>query len=90
MLHLGLGLYLLNVAIGVAAQLGLRFGVWHHVLYAAVLASAVAAAVFAFHPALLVTVGALALFPRARPRTPWHLALATIGLAGYAVAALSS
>jgi hypothetical protein len=48
-----------------------------------------AALVFAFHPALLVTVLALAVFPRARPRTPSHPALAVIGLGGYLFALLA-
>lgn len=84
MLVVGLALYLVNCAAGLAAQLGLvRLGIWHHVMYAFVFAGAIAALVFAFHPALLVTVLALAVFPRARPRTPSHPALAVIGLAGY-------
>jgi hypothetical protein len=84
MLLVGLGIYLLNCVVGLAAQLGLmRFGVWHHVFYAVVFASAIAALLFAFHPALIVTALALAVFPRARPRTLWHPVLAVIGLAGY-------
>lgn len=84
MLLLGLSIYLLNCAVGLSAQFGLvRFGVWHHVLYAVVFASTIAALLFAFHPALLVTTLALAVFPRARPRTRWHPALAVIGLLGY-------
>ena len=90
MLVVGLSLYLVNCAAGLAAQLGLvRLGVWHHVMYAVVFASAIAALVFAFHPALLVTALALALFPRARPRTPSHPALAVIGLGGYLFALLA-
>lgn len=84
MLVVGLALYLVNCAAGLAAQLGLvRLGIWHHVMYAVVFAGTIAAAVFAFHPALLVTLLALAVFPRARPRTVSHPALAVIGLAGY-------
>ena len=89
MLLVGLSLYVTNCMVGVSAQLGLaRFGVWHHVLYAVVFASTIAALLFAFHPALIVTTLALAVFPRARPRTYWHPALAVIGLAGYLFALL--
>ena len=89
-LALGLALYLGNVTIGLLAQFfGRRFGVWHHVLYAAVFAGAIAATVAAFHPALVVTLAALAVFPRARPRTPWHPALAAIGLVGYVLALIA-
>ena len=81
---IGLGTYLLNFAVGLLAQFRRkRFGVWHHVLYAVVFAAAIGAAVFAFHPALLVTLLALAVFPKARPRTRLHPALAVLGLAGY-------
>jgi len=86
----GFSLYVLNCAAGLAAQLGVvRLGVWHHVLYAVVFASTVAALLFAFHPALLVTAAALAVFPRARPRTRLHPLLAVIGLLGYLFALLS-
>jgi len=80
----GLGTYLVNVAVGLLAQFRRKhFGVWHHVLYAVVFGTAIGATVFAFHPALLLTLGALALFPRARPRTRLHPLLAVVGLAGY-------
>ena len=83
MLWPGLSLYLLNLAVGTAAQLGLRFGVWHHVLYALVFAGAIAAAIWAFHPALVVTLVALAVMPKTRPRSVSHPLVAVIGLAGY-------
>ncbi len=87
MLWIGLGPYLLNCAVGLAAQLGhFRFGVWHHVLYAVVFASAVATALLAFHPALVLPLVALLALPRARPRTAWHPALALTGLLGYGLA----
>ena len=90
MVLVGFSLYVLNCAAGLAAQLGVvRLGVWHHVLYAVVFASTVAALVFAFHPALLVTAASLAVFPRARPRTLLHPLLAVIGLLGYLFALLS-
>lgn len=87
MIWIGLGPYLVNCIVGVVAQTqGRRFGVWHHVLYAVVVVTSLAATYLAFHPALLVTLAALAAFPRARPRTLAHPALAVLGLGGYAVA----
>lgn len=83
MLYLGLGVYSLNLAVGLAAQAGLRFGVWHHVLYAVVFAGAIAAAITDFHPALLVTLGALAIMPKTRPGSAWHPLAACVGLGGY-------
>lgn len=83
MLWPGLSLYVLNLAVGTAAQLGMRFGVWHHVLYAVVFAGAIAAAIWAFHPALLLTLAALSIMPKTRPRTPWHPAVAVLGMLGY-------
>lgn len=80
----GLSLYAVNLAVGLAAQLwGIRFGRFHHVLYGTVFAAAIAAAILEFHPSLLVTLAALAAFPKARPRTSWHPALAVLGLLGY-------
>jgi hypothetical protein len=83
MLHVGLGLYALNLVVGAAARGGLRLGIWHHVLYAVVVAGALAATVVAFHPALLVTLVALAAMPKLHPRTPWHPLVAIIGFLGY-------
>jgi len=86
-LAVAFGLYLLNLAVGVAAQLRLaRFGVWHHVLYFGVFASAVAALVLAQEAWLGLTVACLAYFPRARPRTWLHPALGAVGLVGYLLA----
>lgn len=86
--QLGLGLYGLNLLVGMAARFaGARFGVWHHVLYAAVFASAIAAAVLAFHPGLLLTLAALAAIPWLSARSAWHPALAGVGFAGYLIAA---
>lgn len=83
-------LYLLNCVVGVVAQVGgVGFGRWHHALYALVFAAAVAALLVNFHPGLCVTVAALTMFPRARPRTVWHPLLAVIGLLGHVVALLS-
>lgn len=82
-LHLGLGLYALNLVVGLSAQFGLRVGLWHHVLYALVFAGALAAAVWSFHPALLLTLAALAVMPKTRPGSPWHPLMALLGLGGY-------
>lgn len=87
MLYLGLGLYVANLMVGVVAQFGgMRFGIAHHVLYALVFGSAILATIVSFHPGLLVTLGALAVFPKARPGTFWHPALAVVGLLGYLAA----
>lgn len=89
-LHLGASLYAINLAVGLAAQvLRANFGAFHHWLYALVFATTVAAAVFAFHPALLVTVVALAAMPLTKPRTIWHPSVAVVGALGYVVAFLS-
>jgi hypothetical protein len=91
MLLFGTALYLGNFAMGLLAQLGgRRFGIWHHVAYAIVFASAIGAAVLSWHPALLLTLAALAVFPKARPRTVWHPTLALLGLLGYLGALLGS
>lgn len=90
LLHLAAGLYGVNLLVGLAAQVfGVGFGRWHHALYALVFAAAVAALLLEFHPGLLVTVGALAAFPRARPRTWQHPALAAVGALGHGAALLS-
>ena len=84
---LAFALYLANALLGVAAQLGRRrFGIWHHVAYATVFAAAIAAAIVEFHPALLLTLAVLVVFPKARPHTPWHPGLAVLGGVGYLVA----
>jgi hypothetical protein len=83
-LHLGATLYAINLAVGIAAQLRhANFGVFHHWLYALVFAAAVAAAVFAFHPALLLTLLALAIMPLTKPHTVWHPSVAAAGALGY-------
>lgn len=83
----GAAVYVLNMLVGLAAKLrGTRFGVWHHVLYAVVLAAALLALVLDFHPALLVTLTALAALPAVPARTVWHPVLATLGLCGWAIA----
>ncbi|MEM6290923.1 MAG: hypothetical protein AAGA54_06640 [Myxococcota bacterium] len=89
LLYLGLGIYACNLAVGVAARFrGTQFGVWHHVLFAIVCASALAATAFAFHPALFVTLAALAAIPFPSARSAWHPMLAVVGFAGYLAAAL--
>ncbi len=90
MLWIGLGPYLLNCVVGLAAQLRhWHFGVWHHVLYAVVFATAIATTIVAFHPALILTLAALAVFPKARPRTAAHPTLAAVGALGYMLALLT-
>lgn len=87
MLTVAVWFYLANVVLGVVAQFtGLRFGRWHHALYAAVFVTALLAAVLDFRPGLILTIAALAWFPKARPRTWLHPLLAMLGLVGYAVA----
>ena len=87
--QLGLCLYALNLCVGLAARFGgTRFGVWHHVLYALVAASTLAATVLDFRPGLLLTVLALAVIPRLSARSNGHPALALLGLAGYLLALL--
>jgi hypothetical protein len=87
---LGFSLYAANLLVGLVAQVGrVRFGIFHHVLYAIVFAGAIGAAIWEFHPALLLTLAALAAMPKTRPRTPWHPALAVLGALGYVPALLS-
>jgi len=84
LLHLGAALYAGNLAVGLTAQLrGTHFGVFHHWLYAIVIAGALAAAIFAWHPALLLTLAALAAMPLTQPRTAWHPTVALVGALGY-------
>lgn len=84
LLHLGAALYASNLAVGLTAQLrGTHFGRFHHWLYAVVFAAAIAATLFAWHPALLLTLACLATLPLTKPRTPWHPTLALVGALGY-------
>ncbi|GIW35417.1 MAG: hypothetical protein KatS3mg072_2750 [Meiothermus sp.] len=86
-LAVGFGLYVLNMLVGLAAQFRLgHFGIWHHGLYLVVFICAVLAMVFAREWWLLLTVGCLALFPKARPRTWLHPTLGMVGLVGYLLA----
>ncbi|MCX8089162.1 MAG: hypothetical protein ACK40N_13220 [Meiothermus ruber] len=83
-LAVGLGLYILNLLVGLAAQLRLaHFGIWHHALYLVVSASAVLALALTHDGWLLLTIACLALFPKARPRTWLHPTLGVVGLMGY-------
>jgi hypothetical protein len=87
MLALGFTVYTLNVCVGALAQwTSLRFGWLHHLLFAVVLATSIAALLFAFHPALVITVGALILMPRMRPHTLGHPVVAMTGFAAYLLA----
>lgn len=81
------GLYCLNVLVGIIAQLRFfHFGKAHHVLYFIVFVSAIGATIFSFHPALLLTLAALALMPKSRPWTWKHPICAALGLLGYLLA----
>jgi hypothetical protein len=83
----GFSLYALNLLVGLFAQLRLaHFGIWHHGLYLLVFASALAALIFAREWWLLLTVGCLSVFPKARPRTWLHPTLGVVGLVGYFLA----
>jgi hypothetical protein len=83
------GLYCLNVLVGIIAQLRLyHFGKAHHVLYFIVFATAFAATIVAFHPALLLTLAALATMPKSRPWTWKHPVCAMCGLLGYILSLL--
>lgn len=82
-------MYAINLAVGVAARvLHANFGAFHHWLYAVVFATAGAAAVFAFHPALLLTLVALACMPMTKPDSAWHPSVAIVGALGYVAAYL--
>jgi len=86
-LAVGFGLYVLNFLVGLVAQLRLgHFGIWHHGLYLVVFVSAVVALLLTEEWWLLLTVGCLAWFPRARPRTWLHPTLGVVGLVGYFMA----
>lgn len=83
-LHAGAALYAINLIVGLAAQrFHANFGAFHHWLYAVVFAAALASAVFAFHPALLVTLAALAAMPLTKPGSKPHPTIALIGAGGY-------
>jgi hypothetical protein len=80
----GFSLYVLNLLVGLAAQLRLaHFGLWHHGLYLLVFISTLAALVYSKEWWLLLTVACLTLFPKARPRTWLHPTLGMVGLLGY-------
>lgn len=89
-LWIAVGLYALNLCVGVSAKaFGAKFGVWHHVLYALVFAAAVVAAIFAFDPWLLMTIAALVAIPSVSARSNWHPVIALVGGVGYVGAVLS-
>jgi hypothetical protein len=80
-------LYVLNLVVGVVAQFRVyHFGVVHHILYFIVFAAALLAAVMRFHPALLLTLCALAAMPKSKPGRWLHPACALLGLLGYCCA----
>jgi len=80
----GFGLYVLNLLVGLAAHFRLaHFGIWHHGLYLVVFIGTATAMIFAREWWLSLTIGCLALFPKARPRTWLHPTLGMLGLIGY-------
>lgn len=86
-LYVAASLYGLNMLVGLAAQfLHVRWGVWHHVLYALVCISAAVALIWSFQWGLIVTGIALAAFPWARPGRRLHPTLAIVGAGGYVAA----
>jgi hypothetical protein len=90
MFYLALTLYVINLAVGAAAQLKhLHFGWLHHALYFAVFLSAIAATILRFHPALLLTLGVLAYMPKSKPGTWRHPAAALVGFSGYLIAIMN-
>jgi hypothetical protein len=93
----GLGLYLANLALGVAVQLryvSLHRMRWvHHALYFVVFVGAVLAIVGLMIGRskwwmLTLTIGALAILPRYKGGTRPHMVLALLGLVGYGLALL--
>jgi hypothetical protein len=83
-LHLGAALYAINLAVGLSAQVfHASFGAVHHWLYGVVFAGAIAATLLVFHPALLVTILALAAMPLTKPGGAAHPAVAVVGALGY-------
>lgn len=87
---MGAALYAINLAVGLGAQVfHAKFGALHHWLYALVFAAAVAAAVVAFHPALIVTLVALGAMPLTKPGDKLHPSVAVTGACGYLAAYLA-
>lgn len=93
----GLGLYLTNLALGVAVQLhyvSLHRMRWvHHALYFVVFVGAILAIVGLMIARskwwmLTLTIGALAVLPRYKGGTRPHMILALLGLMGYGLALL--
>ncbi len=91
----GLGLYLANLALGVAVQLryvSLHRMRWvHHALYFVVFVGAILAVVGLMIGRskwwmLTLTIGALAVLPRYKGGTRPHMVLAVLGLVGYGLA----
>jgi hypothetical protein len=90
----GLGLYLANLALGVAVQFKLvSLHRIHHALYFVVFVGAVLAVVGLMIARskwwmLTLTIGALAVLPRYKGGTRPHMVLALLGLMGYGLALL--
>jgi hypothetical protein len=78
------GLYVVNLVIGITAQLKLyHFGKVHHYIYFFVVVASIAAMVVHFHPALLLTLISLILMPKSKPWTWKHPACAAVGFLGF-------
>jgi hypothetical protein len=93
----GLGLYLANLALGVAVQfryVSLHRMRWvHHALYFVVFVGAILAVAGLMIAKskwwmLSLTIGALAVLPRYKGGTRPHMVLALLGLVGYGLALL--
>ena len=88
---IGFVCYTLTALMGVlAARRGHRFGIWHHVMYFASCASALAALLL--HPTwlfvpLVVVLGAM---PRTRAGSRWHAILGTVGWLSWMVVLANS
>ena len=88
--YLAMGLYLINLGVGAAAQFGHRhFGWFHHALYFTVFVAAIGATILAFHPALLLTLAMLGIMPKTKPGTWRHPAAAILGFSGYVIAIMN-
>lgn len=89
LLFVAIGLYCVNNLVGLIAQLRwYHFGKAHHILYFFVFLSAIVASLFNFHPALLLTLAALAMMPKSKPWTWKHPVCAVLGGLGYLITLL--
>ncbi len=81
---IALSLYLINMGVGLAAQMRwYHFGLTHHILYFLVFVSAIGATLVSLHPLMLLTLSALTYMPFSKPGTWRHPTAASFGLLGY-------